>query len=240
MSEAQDHVAFETLSNFADGILDAAERERVQRHVQSCTDCEERLARLRTLLGAASSLPAELEPPSHLWGDIRHRIVALSDDQTRSLPERVTVRPGRGARALWSARNPWLLGAAAVVLVAVSSAVTAALLRRPVVVAAQPAESIARTVPLSALPASARAIEADYARTLGELRETLELRRAGLDPATVVKVEASLRVIDQAIAEALRALADDPANLTLVDILSANYERKLELLRRAAELPSST
>ena len=240
MSEAQHHVAFETLSDFADGVLDTAERERVERHIRSCTECEERWTRLRALLGAAFSLPPELEPPAHLWGDIRHRIVAPSDDHARSVPGPLAGKPALGVRALWSTRNPWLLAAAAVVLVAVTSAVTATVLRRPVVLAVQRAESIAPNAPVSVLPASARAIQADYAQTLSELRETLELRRAGLDPATVVKVETSLRVIDQAIAEALRALADDPSNLTLVDILSANYERKLELLRRAAELPSST
>jgi hypothetical protein len=53
-------------------------------------------------------------------------------------------------------------------------------------------------------------------------------------------VEASLRVIDDAIDEARHALAADPANLDLLDLLAASYERKLELLRRANELPPST
>jgi hypothetical protein len=60
-----------------------------------------------------------------------------------------------------------------------------------------------------------------------------------LSPATVRVVERSLATIDTAIAEARAALASDPANRSLVEILSANYERKVELLQRATELSSS-
>jgi hypothetical protein len=95
-------------------------------------------------------------------------------------------------------------------------------------------------MPPAPLPAAMRAIEADYAGTATELADALALQRPKLSPATVAKVEASLRVIDDAIAEARRALAQDPANRTLLDIFSANYQQKLELLRRAAELPAST
>jgi hypothetical protein len=56
----------------------------------------------------------------------------------------------------------------------------------------------------------------------------------------MVTLERTLRVIDEAIAEARAALAADPSNRTLLDVLSANYEQKVELLRRASELPART
>jgi hypothetical protein len=51
-------------------------------------------------------------------------------------------------------------------------------------------------------------------------------------------VEESLRVVDDAIAEARQALARDPGNLAIADVLSANHEQKLDLLRRATRLLS--
>ena len=42
------------------------------------------------------------------------------------------------------------------------------------------------------------------------------------------------------IAEARAALAADPGNDALLDVLSANYEQKVQLLRRASELPART
>ena len=43
---------------------------------------------------------------------------------------------------------------------------------------------------------------------------------------------------DSAIAEARAALLADPNNGMLVDLLSASYQRKLDLLRRTSELSS--
>ena len=97
-----------------------------------------------------------------------------------------------------------------------------------------------RDNPVASLPAPVRSVDADYSAAIRELDESLAEHRAQLDPATVAKVEASLRVIDQAINEARHALAADPSNLTLHDLLAASYERKLELLRRATGLLPST
>ena len=234
MTTVHDHVDFETLSDFADECLAAPERTRVQAHLAICDVCATRLARLRQLLGSASSLPESLEPPRDLWRAIQSRIGSAP----RALPSAIApVEPSRGTRFTRRGPHPWMLAAAALFLVIVSSAVTAFLVRRPTVVISS-ATPPAASAPM--LPAAARVVDADYARTIAELTEALAAHRTALDPATVAKVEASLRVIDEAIDEARRALARDPANLTLLDLLSANYERKLELLRRASELPAST
>ena len=224
MTHEQDHIDFERLSDFADESLAAPDRARVQAHLARCAACANRLASLRRLLGAASALPGDVEPTAELWPAIRERIT-VSHPAAAPSP--------RLSRLV---RRPWLLAAAAVVLVAVSSTITAVVVKRT------PAPNVpSATAPsVVMLPASARGVDSDYARTARELAEALATQRARLDPATVAKVEASLRVIDEAIDEARRALAGDPANITLLDILSANYERKLELLRRATELPSST
>jgi hypothetical protein len=86
------------------------------------------------------------------------------------------------------------------------------------------------------LPPAARAVDADYAGAIRALNETLAENRNRLDPATIAKVEASLEVIDHAIDEARQALAADPSNLTILDLLASSYERKVELLRRANAL----
>lgn len=230
-----DHIDFEVLSDFADESLGEADRKRVVAHLAVCDDCSVRLAKLRHLLAAVSALPAEIDPPADLWQDVRARLDTAS---TEGIPAS-SVEPGRreGALAHWLVRRPWLLAAAAVVLVVASSLITASVVRR------QDLLRVSDTTPLRpaalVLPAAARAIDADYARTVSELATALAAQRDRLDPATIAKVEESLRVIDTAIAEARDALARDPANLTLLDILSANYERKLELLRRASELSST-
>jgi anti-sigma factor RsiW len=220
-----EHSSLETLSDYVDDVLAPPDRGAVDLHLATCDVCAGRLAELRSLLAASHALPAAIEPPPDLWSDIHSAIVG-----------RVEARRPPG-RHWWERRG--LLAAAALLLVAASSAVTAVVVRQrtPGIAVAPP---VVAAVPAVALPAAMRAIEADYLGTASELANALAAQRPKLSPSTVAKVEASLRVIDDAIAEARRALVEDPANRILLDIFSSNYERKLELLRRAAELPAST
>jgi hypothetical protein len=219
-----EHLSLETLSDYTDDLLTLADRDAVERHLASCVACAGQQSGLRTLLEASRALPP-MAPPPELWGDIRTTIV------DHRLPRRPT------STSWWQQRG--LLAAAAVLLVVASSAVTATIMRQRAPAAGASTQApVATAVP--SLPASMRAIEADYVGTATELRDALAAQRSQLAPATIVKVEASLRVIDDAIAEARRALVQDPANRTLLDIFSSNYRQKLELLRRAAELPAAT
>ena len=49
-------------------------------------------------------------------------------------------------------------------------------------------------------------------------------------------VKASIRTIDEAILEARNALARDPANKVLAQMVFSNYKQKVDLLRRTAEM----
>jgi len=210
------HIELEQLGDLIDGRLSAADREVVETHLALCATCVERRDKLESLIGAARALPDEIDPPAGVWQDVRSRIVPA---------------PARS-------RQRWMLAAAAIVLVALSSSVTALLVRRQTPFVVRPARPAPATV--ASFPAPVRSVDADYSAAIGALNESLAEHRAQLDPTTVAKVEASLRIIDQAINEARRALAADPSNLTLHDLLAASYERKVELLQRANSLlPSS-
>ncbi|HEY2854738.1 MAG TPA: zf-HC2 domain-containing protein [Gemmatimonadaceae bacterium] len=214
------HIHSDRLGDWVDGRITGDEARDIERHLAACASCARQRERLVDLIAEARSLPASIDPPAQLWNAVRGHIATTAP-----------VKPLGGTRR-------WQLAAAAVLLVALSSGVTALLIRhRSEIVAGR--EALATHASTAIQPAAARAVARDYEATIRQLRETLDERRAQLDPATIAKVEASLRVVDSAIAEARGALADDPANLTLVDLLAASYERKLELLRRASELSSS-
>jgi hypothetical protein len=218
MTIFEQHPDLEQLSDFLDGEFEAGEHRTLETHLATCATCADRLTRLQTLVAKARQLPDEIEPPAGLWNGVR--------EQIRPASSPVVVRR-------------WQLAVAAVILVALSSALTLAVVRQSTRVAVRP-----NVLPVIITPAPLspplRLVDADYASAIRELNETLAERRSQLDPATVAKVEASLRVVDLAIGEARRALAADPANRTLVDILAANYERKVELLRRANQLASTS
>ena len=209
------HLTFEQISELAE----RGEGDVAHGHLAECESCRDTLRRVRELLVAAHALPREIEPPAEVWTTLRTTL------------GRAPVAP---TRQWW--HNGWLLIAAGIVLVI--GTFTVATSNAPRAKGAKLPQPAVAVLP-SASPSALLAVDNNYAATVSQLRETLEGQRAALAPSTIRTVEGSLAVIDSAIAEARRALASDPANAMLVDILSTQYERKVELLQRATELSSS-
>jgi len=78
-----------------------------------------------------------------------------------------------------------------------------------------------------------------YSREIAMLQKIVTDRRTQLDSSTVAIIERNLRIIDAAIAQSRAALANDPASRLLSDQLTHALDKKVELLRTAALLPSA-
>jgi tetratricopeptide (TPR) repeat protein len=225
-----DHLTFDQLCDLEDGALDAADSASARAHMKSCADCASRHAALATLGAAAAALPREIAPPDDLWEDIRGQLRPRGLLGVERFPR-------------WRVRH---LAAAAAVIAIASSALTALILRGnradPATQSAQAPSTtpVGMETPVADLPARLASTEHGYARSVEALQRTLDVRRDSLAPSTVATVERSLRVADSAIAEARSALARDPANRALVALFASNYERKIDLLRRATELAPRT
>ena len=81
---------------------------------------------------------------------------------------------------------------------------------------------------------------ATYEREIRGLGRILDERRGELDSATVAVLEKNLAVIDQAIRQSREALVRDPRSRFLDQQLNSALDKKVELLRTAALLPSRT
>ena len=81
--------------------------------------------------------------------------------------------------------------------------------------------------------------ENDYISTANRLQAMIESDRVQLAPQTLEKLKESVRIIDGAILEARRALAEDPANTQLMEMLSTSYSQKVDLLERTAQMGRS-
>ena len=223
------------LHDHADGTLGAEERAALDAHLPTCAECRAELARIVALRRRTCEVPREVEPGRDLWPELRARLAA------RGAPGAVApaARTRQAAPAFWSG---WRLRAAAGVAIAVaSSAATVALLRergeRDGGRAAPPAGTVAGVPAPAAAPLAATA---GYERTARDLAATLAAQRATLAPATVATVEAALRVADSAIAEGRAALARDPGNTMIAELLLVTYRQKVDVLRRATELPAGS
>jgi len=236
----QEHVSLESLSDLMDGLLDTRAANAIERHLAQCGACSATRDSLSELLMAARDLPRSVLPDQDIWPDLKR---TLNERKTLVLPSANGSTSGSADRKVprISFKFGVLLAIAAVVLIVVSSSITALVLR------GGKSKDIANKedmlpVPLrnvsNVLPPSFRQAETEYNRTIDELIQAVNTQRSQLSPETIRTVDHSLTVVDSAIAEARAALLADPNNRTLVDLLSASYQRKLDLLRRTSELGS--
>jgi hypothetical protein len=98
----------------------------------------------------------------------------------------------------------------------------------------------ARTSLASSRSAPVSASELALSSEISQLQRMLKLKRNELDPSTVQVVEDNLNLIDVAVKQARAALLKDPASGFLIERLDNALQKKVELLRTVALLPSKT
>lgn len=216
------------LSDYLDAELSGQEQRAVAAHVAECAECARTLDELRAVADRARAL-APVAPSTDVWRGIAERIT--SAEAARPVAGNV------GARRRFSFTWPELI-AASLLLVLVSGWAALRLTgSRPAGRSAdlqvgQPAGGGA--VHPDVVPASFD--DTEYDAAVADLQRALQSGRGQLDPATVKVVEENLAIIDQAVDDARRALAQDPPNSDLNGYLLETRRRKLDLLRHAAAL----
>ena len=174
-------------------------------------------------------LPREIAPPDDAWKRIRAQI---------DLETQLVAMPLHHRERTWWQR-PAFLAAAALLLVAGASLTTALVIGRRMIESPR-SPVAANSAPVQQSGAATLAeftkVENDYIETANMLSALIERGQTELTPETIVKLKESLRIIDGASVEARRALAADPGNKMLIEMLSASYSQKVDLLRRTTAM----
>ena len=216
------------LDDYVTGDLPEDARGPVADHVAVCEICSAEVENLKEMLARAANLPKSIDPPAGAWLEIR---AAIERDK-----EAMAMLPATTSRDFW--RQPYILAAAVVVAAVLSSGGTALYMSSRSVDrnASPPSVGTARDAGTPASLASFTIEENTYLRNIAVLQDLLDRQEASLAPETVGQLKASLRTIDEAILEARNALARDPANTMLIEMVSGSYRQKVDLLRRTAEM----
>jgi hypothetical protein len=215
------------LDDYVTGDLPEDARPPVTEHIAGCEICRAEVDALRKILQRAADLPKVIDPPGEAWQNIRE---AIERDK-----QAVSIDRARSNSGAW--RRPYAIAAAVVVAAVLSSVSTALYLDGRA--DREQSRNAATASAATATPATLVAFtieENTYLRNVAVLQDMLDQQEASLAPETVAQLKASLRTIDEAILEARNALARDPANKTLIEMLSGTYRQKVDLMRRTAEM----
>ncbi len=216
------------LDDYVTGELTEDARGPVADHIAACGICAAEVESLNRILARAEDLPKSIDPPAEAWSNIR---AAIKRDR-----EAVAAHDTSSAPAFW--RRTYALAAAAILVAALSSAGTALYMSSRSADGGS-ARSIASNSGSGGTLATLAAFtieENNYLRNVAVLQDLLDQQEGSLAPETVAQLKASLRTIDEAILEARNALARDPANRMLIEMLSGTYRQKVDLLRRTMEM----
>lgn len=219
----------------AEGSLDPASTRLVEEHLRVCDVCAADVERLRSFMshvrtqGSQSSTDVEARIEA-LWPAIQARIeqqkvVTLSSVSAEASASSPAASPASSPSASrWRRWAPRLMGLAAAGIVGII-AITARV-RHDGTMHRSPAGADA--------PALIQASDSAriYQQEARDLLDQLELQRSMLRPSAVSAIDRDLRVVDSAIAELNAAIARDPNNPALRQLLAESYRHKVDVLRR--------
>lgn len=206
------HLSEEERHGLAEGSLQDDSARDAEAHLAACAACAADVTHLRSLMRRIENARQPITELDSLWPEIQSRI-----ESGKVVLLQPASRTGRRPRA-------WMTAG----LVAATVIIAVTVLQRHQNRSSD--RSIARTssASLSLTSDSARLYRDEATRLLDEM----ELRRATLPPATRTSIDDDLRTIDDAIKELEVAIAHDPSNPALRQLLASSYRQKVDLLER--------
>jgi len=192
--------------------------EAAQAHVATCSHCREFVADLEAIVSVANELPAEVEPPVHVWVSLRAQL------ELEGIIKAPLVA-GRGERAPWWHGFNDLFRSRALATATVGLLIAAA----GVLQLRQPPDGS----PETPVRVAGLALQIPFAQTAKVLNEQ-EIDLTNMQLASTTAVDASfrqnLKQVDDFIADCERRVNAEPQDDLAREYLSNAYQQKAELL----------
>lgn len=228
----------ELLSLYADGELEREERHEVEDHLQECAECRAIVDDLEEVVARMDDLPGR-EPPRNYWPDIARAIGTEGSASQRTSGEKNengTVTPL--SRKEWRFSLPRLAAAAALVA-GLAAGVTWSITR------SEAGDSGAARVAATDSPATTSSGGSSSVRfaalgagaeSVNRLEEQYRKAREELDPSTRRMFDRNLELINRALEQARKELAEHPNNAYVQQHLTQIVSQKAQYLAMALQL----
>lgn len=208
------------MSDHTDGLLKGVETQRLEMHMQECTDCSNLFAEMASLVQGARNLK-KVEPSDDVWRSIENHL---------GTKNRKVLFPQSDKREFLSGfryRQGFALASAAIVAVVVLTFL------------------IFRTLPYLNIESNDSTqyalhhfeeAEKHYQLAIEALVRTMPDYEMKLSPQLAAVLEENLKIIDNSIRICQAAIQEHPGDKTASALLMACYKKKIELLNEIRDI----
>lgn len=231
----------ELLSDLLDGSLSRKDELNLNLHLEECLDCVEVRSDLQAIVGFCREHRGEYEGPPNaqaLWFRIRNLIEA-EGSPARIRPS-LTGQQKSGWSAWlgrsWELSLPQLASLVAAIVVVVSLATLVGVRRWE---SGGVSGNLTASSPVTALNAAHSNISQrllQQRQTIDYWNQRVELNKVRWSPQMRETFDRNMRVIDQAVADSLNGLNQNPHDEVSEEMLNAAMNEKLSLLKEFADL----
>ena len=210
------------ISEYIDGDLDTAKASSLEKHLNTCPDCQDLLKDFQQIKQKAKSL-AKAEPSGQTW----YRIQARLKEKTQ-----VPV-PGPRVRFLFfPARLRYAVSTALLLFIAVGAVIIGLrVLNREGSISGINGQELAL--------AKIQEAEQHYKLAIKALWEAVQAQKENFDPKIADTFRINLELIDASLADCKRAIKSDPDDFESQYYLLAVYKKKAELLDSMIDVSST-
>ncbi len=212
--------ALQKISDYVDNELNSTEKQLVEKHLESCPECQKLHEDFKKIKTGAQGL-MEFAPSGQTWFKIA---TGIKEKQKEAL----RPSPIRQRRFVFSPSSMgWVVSAALLLIIVVGALTIVPKLSTPVANSEQ--------YVISKLEEA----ELYYQKAIDALWEAVSVREENIDPQLYVVFQENLDIIDDSITACKEAILSRPNNLDSRNFLLAAYREKRDLLENMMTISSS-
>ena len=210
------------ISEYIDGDLDAGNASSLEKHLDTCPDCQVMLKDFQKIKEKAKDL-AKAEPSGQTWFRIEKRV----REKTQVLVPEPRVR-----FLFFPARLRFAVSTALLILIAVGAVIIGLRIwSGDGTISGISGQELALV--------KIQEAEQHYKLAIKALWEAVQAQKENFDPKVAETFRINLKLIDASLEDCRKAVASDPGNLESQYYLLAVYKKKAELLDNMMEVSST-
>lgn len=198
------------ISDYIDGELDSSKRSSLEKHLETCEECQKFMEDYKSIAHTAQELETG-SPSPYVWTRIKQGVIAQTP------PAEARKRMWK-----WSPELKYAVGILSLLVVVGAAVIGFYQLTNQ--------DQLSLSEPQKEVIANLKQAEKHYKKAIESMMKAVEAQENGMDPEVARIFQTNLELIDSSISACRQAVLNNPQNVESRNILLAAYKEKADLL----------